>query len=90
MERWEHDISVHTAGEVAARAQVTPEEERVLFCGTQGQCFFDAAPNPYIQAISAILDERGRQGWILVQTVLREQDMICFWRRPVLDRSTRG
>jgi hypothetical protein len=28
-----------------------------------------------------ILSAQGKQGWILVQVVPREQDMICFWRR---------
>jgi hypothetical protein len=28
-----------------------------------------------------ILNAQGEQGWILVQVALREQDMICFWRR---------
>jgi hypothetical protein len=83
MEQWEYDISVHTAGEVAVGAKVAPDPERVLFCGVEGECFFDAAPNPYLKSITTLLNTRGREGWILVQTVLREQDMICFWRRAL-------
>jgi hypothetical protein len=45
-------------------------------CGTG-----DEAPNPYLTAIVEILNAQGEQGWILVQVALREQDMICFWRR---------
>jgi hypothetical protein len=35
-------------------------------------------------AIVEILNAQGEQGWILVQVVMREQDMICFWRRERL------
>jgi methyl coenzyme M reductase gamma subunit len=84
MEQWEYDISVHAAGEIVAAAQGAPEGDRVLFCQAEGQCFFDDAPNPYLRAMVTILNARGRDGWVLVQTVLRQQDMICFWRRPVV------
>jgi len=84
MEQWEYDISVHTVGEIVTQAQTAPDADRVLFCGAEGQCFFDDTPNPFVKAIIGILNERGGEGWILAQTVLRQQDMICFWRRPVL------
>jgi len=82
MQQWEYDISVHTLREILAQAQIE-DGGRVLFCGVEGQCFFDDTPNPYLHAITGILNERGREGWILAHTVLRERDMICFWRRPV-------
>ena len=81
MEHWEYDISVLAASEIVAASQATQSTDRVLFCGAEGQCFFDDAPNPYLKAMVGLLNERGQQGWILVQTVLRQQDMICFWRR---------
>ncbi|NLG27763.1 MAG: hypothetical protein GX557_07605 [Chloroflexi bacterium] len=83
MEQWEYDISVHTLAQIVSSAEADTAEGRVLFCGAEGRCFFDDAPNPYMQAITEMLNERGLSGWILVQTVLRQKDMICFWRRPV-------
>jgi len=85
MEHWQYDISVHTVGEIVGHAQTAPEAGRVLFCGQEGQCFFDDSPNPYLQAIIGILNARGAEGWILTQAVLRQQDMICFWRRPLAE-----
>lgn len=84
MEHWEHAITVHTTSEILAKRKELglQDEERVLYCGPEGVCFFDQAPNPYLEAIVQVLDERGREGWMLVQTILRAQDMICFWRRP--------
>ena len=82
MSQWEYSITTHTAADVLTRLSVPPQEaERVVYCDTGGRCFFDEAPNPYVSALEAILNERGREGWILVQTILRRDDMICFWRR---------
>jgi hypothetical protein len=83
MEKWEYDISVYTLAQIVSLAEADTAGGRVLFCGAEGQCFFDDAPNPYMQAITETLNERGQSGWILAQTVLRQKDMICFWRRPV-------
>ena len=83
MEKYEHAITVHTAGEIRAAIPELLEEVEppMLYCDPEGVCFFDDAPNPYLAAIAEVLDAQGEQGWILVQVVLREQDMICFWRR---------
>ncbi|MCR4407657.1 MAG: hypothetical protein NUW24_12190 [Anaerolineae bacterium] len=83
MKKYEYTITTHTADEILAKIQSRPAEGElpVLYCDAQGTCFFDNAPNPYLESIIEILNTQGEQGWILVQTVLREQDMICFWRR---------
>jgi len=83
MEKYEYTITIHTADEILATipdpaAKVEPP---VLYCDSQGVCFFDDAPNPYLAAVAEILNAQGEQGGILVQVALREQDMICFWRR---------
>ena len=84
MEQFEHAIDVVTMREIlSAEGSFKAEESpRVLFCGGEGTCFFDDAPNPYVAAIVKVLDRRGEEGWILAQVLLREDDMICFWRRP--------
>ena len=83
MERYEYAITVHKADEILATIPDLPAgvEPPVLYCDSEGVCFFDDAPNPYLAAIVEILNAQGEQGWILVQVALREQDMICFWRR---------
>jgi hypothetical protein len=83
MEQHEYAITVHRADEILAGiSDLSVEAEPpVVYCDAQGACFFDDAPNPYTAAIVEILNAQGEQGWILVQVALREQDMICFWRR---------
>jgi len=83
MGKYEYTITVHTADEILASiSDVAAEAEPpVLYCDSEGVCFFDEAPNPYVAAIVEILNAQGEQGWILVQVLPRQQDMICFWRR---------
>ncbi len=57
------------------------ERAEVLFCDTQGVCYFDEAPDPYVAALKDILNERGENGWELVEILFREKEFICFWRR---------
>lgn len=83
MEQYEYAITTHTADEILVTIpDLSAEAEPpVVYCDSQGVCFFDDAPNPYTTAIVEILNAQGEQGWILVQVALREQDMICLWRR---------
>ncbi|NLG49401.1 MAG: DUF4177 domain-containing protein [Chloroflexi bacterium] len=85
MKYWEHAITVHTLGDIlAARKGESGEPTpRILYCDSGAKCFFDDTPNPQVQAMVDILNQRGREGWELVQIIPRLEDMICFWRRPV-------
>jgi hypothetical protein len=79
----EHAITVYKADEILSRIPEPSIEMAppMVYCDSEGECFFDEAPNPYLGAIVELLDDRGRQGWVLVQVVPRERDLICFWRR---------
>ena len=83
MKKYEYAITTHKAEDILAKVsdRVAEAEPPVVYCDTEGVCFFDDAPNPYTAAIVEILNAQGEQGWALVQVALREQDMICFWRR---------
>ncbi|NIN68815.1 MAG: hypothetical protein GTO63_29835, partial [Anaerolineae bacterium] len=88
MERWEYDITTHAASEVLeAREQLghppDPQALEVVYCDTEGVCFFDEAPNPYVEAIIHILNEKGKEGWKLVQVTFRQADFIGIWRREL-------
>jgi len=85
MKRYEYAVTVLSKDDVLARlARGTAEAApSVLYCDTEGECFFDQAPNPYVSAIVQLLNAQGAEGWSLVQVVPRESDMICFWRRQI-------
>jgi hypothetical protein len=86
MPQYEYAITVHSLADVSAKlpAQAAEAAPDVLYCDSQGDCFFDDSRSPYIAAIEQILNEQGAEQWALIQLMPREQDMICFWRRQVL------
>jgi hypothetical protein len=89
MTQWTYDISRHSLGEIIhimnehGFSSTEGSAEPVLFCDAQGDCFFDEAPSPYEAALKEILNERGQDGWDLVQVTFRERELICFWKKPV-------
>jgi hypothetical protein len=88
MDRWQFQITTHSAGEVLrVREELghPPDEGSppVVYCDTEGVCFFDEAPNPYVDSIVHILNAQGEQGWDLVQMVPRQADFICIWKREL-------
>lgn len=88
MDLWEYQITTHPVSEVLeVREELghppDPAGPQVVYCDTEGQCFFDEAPNPYVEAIVHILNEKGERGWKLVQIAFREADFICIWRREL-------
>lgn len=88
MVHWAYDITAHPAEEVLKVREglgyaPDPSGPRIVYCDTEGECFFDEAPNPYVEAVVHILNEKGKEGWDLVQIAFREGDFICIWRRQL-------
>jgi hypothetical protein len=88
MIKWVYDITRHDQGEIlrAMEARGFAEdnpESRVLFCVEKGGCYFDEAPDPYLESIKDILNERGQSGWELVELIFRQREMLCVWRKPI-------
>jgi hypothetical protein len=83
MTAYEHTIAVVHRDDILRRAESEEIAPSVVYCDTEGVCFFDEAPNPYMKAIVELLDDMGAEGWVLVQVIPRAQDLICFWRREV-------
>jgi hypothetical protein len=84
MDRWQYRITVHSADEILdTLPEVVGQAPPMLFCDDEGACYFDEGPNPYTDAIAALLNEHGEEGWELVQVAFRPQQMICFWKRSL-------
>lgn len=81
MRAYEHTITIYDREKILGNVGSVAPPPSVVFCDTEGTCFFDEAPNPFMKAIIDLLDEMGETGWELVQVTPREQDLICFWRR---------
>ncbi len=75
MKNWEYDISFH---------QVENEnfpKEQVIACDIEGHCFFNDVMRPYLDFFKDILNERGLEGWELVQLGYHRGSLVCFWKR---------
>jgi len=48
----------------------------IVYCDTEAQCFFDEAPNPYMDAIVHILNEKDKEGCESVLMAFLESDFI--------------
>jgi hypothetical protein len=72
--KFEYDLSVH------------PEEtfkELVYFCGPTKQCSAERIPADQLQILSGILNERGQDGWELVQLSFGDNGVVAIWKREL-------
>jgi hypothetical protein len=78
MGKWEYDISVYgIEGLEEASSDVTP----VIACDPEGVCFFKDTHRPDIGALISVLNERGENGWELVEMVSSPGGLVCIWKR---------
>ena len=74
MKRFEYQITHHSADTF---------EEVVYFCTETGECTLDRVPMDQTTTLAGILNERGAQGWELVQVSFGKDGMMAFWKRKV-------
>jgi hypothetical protein len=53
----------------------------VFFCSEKGQCAIDQVPNDQTKTLENLLNEKGAQGWELVQLSFGNDGAIAFWKR---------
>ncbi len=75
MKNWEYDISFHHVEDKDF------SKEQVIACDTEGHCFFNDVMRPYLDFFKDILNERGLEGWELVQLGYHRGSLVCFWKR---------
>ena len=57
--------------------------EMILFCSSDGICNMEMVPSEQIKKMENLLNERGLQGWELVQASFGKDGMLVFWKRQV-------
>ena len=55
----------------------------VYFCTDQGECSFDQLPHDEMNILGEILNEKGAQGWELIQLVFGNEGILAFWKKAV-------
>lgn len=74
MKFFEYEISKHPADAF---------KEVIYFCGEDGQCSLEHVPAKQLNTLEVVLNERGRQGWELVQVAFGKDGVLAFWKRIV-------
>ena len=74
MRKFEYEITKHPASEF---------KHLVYFCSDNGECNIDQLPADQLTIMKDILNDRGSQGWELVQVSFGEDGLIAFWKKEV-------
>ena len=74
MQRFQYEITKHPADQFI---------HLVYFCTDEGECDFDQLPSNQTEVLKKILNERGTQGWELVQVFFGKDGVVAFWKRAI-------
>ena len=74
MNTYEYEITTHAAESF---------REVAYFCSETGDCTLQSIPSRQIEKMRDVLNERGSQGWELVQASFGKDGLVAFWKRMV-------
>ncbi|MDH7500242.1 MAG: hypothetical protein QHH30_07630 [candidate division NC10 bacterium] len=72
MKRWQYEISRHP---------LSRDNRMRIFCSERGECSVEEVETSDSQRVLEVLQERGQEGWELVQILFGRDGFICFWKR---------
>ena len=72
MKKYEYEITKHKAESYS---------QLIYFCSDTGDCKIDEVSLSQIGILNNLLNERGKQGWELVQISFGKDGMIVFWKK---------
>jgi hypothetical protein len=79
MERFEYEISTHEANAFTKLA---------YFCSEAGECSVSEVPADEPPILVDLMNERGFQGWELIQLVFGKDSVMAFWKRRLVTKVT--
>lgn len=77
MKRFEYDITQHSGDTF---------DKVVYFCSETGECSLDEVSRDQTRVLADILNQRGKEGWELVQIAFGEDGVMAFWKRKVKEK----
>jgi hypothetical protein len=77
MKRFEYDITKHSADTF---------DKVVYFCSETGQCGLDEVSRDQTRILADILNQKGQEGWELVQVAFGQDGLMAFWKRKVKEK----
>ena len=76
MSRFEYDVTQHASDTF---------DKVVYFCSVSGQCGIDEITKDQTRVLTDILNNRGKEGWELVQIAFGKDGMMAYWKRRIKD-----
>jgi len=70
---YEYDITKHSSDEF---------ENLVYFCTEQGECSLKDVPADSLTVLKKALNEKGAEGWEMVQLFFGKDGVVGFWKKP--------
>ena len=58
-------------------------EQVIYFCSESGECGLEQVPVDQVKALEDILNQKGKQGWELLQASFGKDGVMAFWKRAV-------
>ena len=55
----------------------------VLFCSSDGSCDMEVVASEQIKKMETLLNEKGVEGWELVQASFGKGGILVFWKRQI-------
>jgi hypothetical protein len=55
----------------------------IYFCTPGGECGLEEAPEEEAEALARLFNERGAQGWELVQLLFGGDGLLACWKRRI-------
>jgi len=74
MSLFEYDITKHSDQDF---------KKTNFFCTASGECALGEVPDQETLLLKKVLDERGNQGWELVQLYFGKDGIVAFWKRGI-------
>ena len=78
MTQWTYHITTH---------QLPPSQcksKEVIECDQSGGCFVhDVCQGEGAEWLASFLQEKGKEGWELVQTEYHHRELLCIWKKKL-------
>ena len=74
MPRFEYEITKHSAAEFS---------QLVYFCTNDGECSIRDLPSDQLSLFGQIMNQRGAEGWELIQILFGKDGVVIFWKKAV-------
>jgi len=77
MDHFEYEITRHSADTF---------DKVIYFCSESGKCSIDEVSKDQTRILTDILNNRGRDGWALVQISFGKDGVMAFWKRRIKEK----